>query len=102
MALWTSLSELYAKKAAEYYNRFSFRGYVGPGATREQSVFNKIEQPTFVQVLNTRQQVKAPKVDWFVVDCDNATGRWVATGKPSAKFDSRQAALANVAQRYGN
>lgn len=55
LVLWTSLSELYAETAAKNYEHFSFRGYVGPGATREQSVFNMIEQPRFVEVLNVKK-----------------------------------------------
>ena len=101
LALWTSMSELYAQKAAQYYDTFSFRGYVGQGATRDQSVFNKIEQPTFIQVLNVKKTVDAPNVDWYLVDCVQDGDRWKGSGKPSIKFASRDAALAEVKKRYG-
>jgi hypothetical protein len=101
LALWTSMSELYAQKAAQYYDAFSFRGYVGQGATRDQSVFNKIEQPTFIQVLNVKKTVDVPNVEWFVVDCVQDGDRWNGSGKPSIKFASRDAALAEVKKRYG-
>lgn len=101
LALWTAMSELYAKKAAEYYDVFSFRGYVGQGATRDQSVFNKIEQPTFIDVLNVKKTVGVPQVDWYVVDCVQDGDRWKGSGKASTKFASRDAALAEVKSRYG-
>jgi hypothetical protein len=113
LVLWTSMSELYAKTAAEYYESFDFIGFLGPTATREQSVFNKIEQPTFVEVLDVRKQVKAPHIEWFVVDCTfaaNAAGSdtyqgqkgfWNWTKKDSKQFDSRTAALADITARYG-
>lgn len=102
MALWTSMSELYAQKAAEYYDSFSFRGYVGARASRDQSVFNKIEQPTFIEVLSVKKKVSAPQVEWFVVDCvKNSDGFWEGSGRPSVPFPSRAAAVDEVKKRYG-
>jgi len=111
LVLWTSMSELYAKSAAEYYDKFTFIGFLGPTATREQSVFNKIEQPTFVEVLNVRKQVKPPHIDWYVTDCafvagsgfheyKGAKGTWVWSEKPSQKFSSRAGALEEIVKRY--
>jgi hypothetical protein len=103
LALWSSLSELYAKKAAEYFDKFKFIGFVGPGATRDQSVFNKIEQPTFVEVLNTKAQVQPPEIVWYLVDCEQADGKWTWTQKPSVALgNDRAVALAEVAKRYDN
>ena len=79
----------------------SFRGYVGQGATRDQSVFNKIEQPMFIEVLNVKKTVGVPNVDWYLVDCVQDGDRWKGTGNPSTKTASRDAALAAVTQRYG-
>ena len=103
LPLWAAMSEMYAKKAAEYYDAFSFRGYVGPGATREQSVFKQIEQPTLIQVLGAKVTVDPPKVDWFVVDCkkDN-DGSWLDAEKPPIKAGSRDEAVAEVKRRYGS
>ncbi len=104
LALWAALSEMYAQKAAEYYSSFSFVGYLGPGATRDQSVFNKIEQPTLLAVLDKKKTVPAPKIKWFVVDCNRnpANGRWEPTNNPSASFGNRGAALGEITKRYGS
>jgi hypothetical protein len=101
LALWAALSELYAKKAAEYYNMFNFVGFVGPGATRDQSVFNKIEQPTFVDVMGAKAAVRAPNISWFVVDCRQDGDRWAWTGKASTPAADRAKALAKVTELYG-
>ena len=69
LALWAAMSEMYAQKAAENYASFHFVGFLGPGSTRDQSVFNKIEQPTLLEVLTVKKTVPAPTIDWFVVDC---------------------------------
>jgi len=102
LALWASVSEMYAIKAAESYAQFKFVGYLGPGSTRDQSVFNKIEQPTFVQVLNVKKTVPAPTIDWFVVDCEQPSGstQWNWTKKPSTKSASRAEALNEIVRRY--
>jgi hypothetical protein len=100
MALWAAMSEMYAKKAAENLDKFKFVGYLGAGATREQSVFNKIEQPTFVKVANASLQV-VPKITWYVVDCVKENNYWVGSGKNPTAFPNRQAALDNIKERYG-
>ena len=102
LALWATMSELYARKAAEHFQRFRFVGFLGAGATRDQSVFNKIEQPTFIEVMGKSTQVKPPEIEWFVVDCEKGKDdRWTATGKPSTKIgNDRAAALAEVRRRY--
>lgn len=103
LPLWAAMSELYARKAAENYREFKFIGFLGAGATRDQSVFNKIEQPTFVQVLNVRERVAAPDVDWFVVDCvQGRQGRWEGSGNPSMPVASRAEGLREVNARYGS
>lgn len=102
LPLWAAMSELYAKKAAENYRTFKFIGFLGAGATRDQSVFNKIEQPTFIEVLNVRERVAAPEVEWFVVDCvERSPGRWEGSGKPSIPVSSRAEGLRLVKERYG-
>lgn len=102
LPLWAAMSELYARKAAENYRTFKFIGFLGPGATRDQSVFNKIEQPTFIEVLNVRERVDAPDVEWFVVDCvEKSPGRWEGTGDPSTSVASRAEGLRMVKERYG-
>lgn len=102
IALWAALSEMYADRAAEYYNDFEFVGFVGPGATRDQSVFNKIEQPTVIEVFSKKAKVDAPTITWFVVDCAKDGEKWKWTGNKSQKFSSREAALGEVRSRYGN
>jgi hypothetical protein len=82
--------------------KFKFIGFVGPTATRDQSVFNKIEQPTFVEVLTVRKRVAPPAIEWFVVDCEkDKDGAWQWTKKAPEKFSDRSAALAKITQRYG-
>jgi hypothetical protein len=102
LPLWAAMSEMYAEKAAESMAKFKFIGFVGPTATRDQSVFNKIEQPTFVEVLTVRKRVAPPSIEWFVVDCEkDDKGNWVWTKKAPEKFSDRSAALARITQRYG-
>jgi hypothetical protein len=98
LPLWASLSEMYAKKAAENFSKFKFVGFVGPGASRDQSVFNMIEQPTFVNSI----AVNPPTIDWFVVDClwDADARKWVPTANPPASFSNRTAAIAEITTRY--
>ena len=98
--LWAALSEMYAAKGAEHFNKFKYQGYVGPGANNEHNVFNSIEQPTLLEVLNAKATVKAPHIDWYVVLCDpNGSGWWKPNGKLK-EFDSRQAALDYIKQEY--
>ncbi len=103
LPLWGALSEMYAQKAAENFSHFKFIGFVGPGATREQSVFNMIEQPTFVSTLDGKQvPVPTPDIEWFVVDCEKSDdGKWSWTKKAPEKFSGRADALARVTARYG-
>jgi|GEM_PF-2716696 len=102
LPLWAAMSELYAKKAAENYKAFKFMGFLGQGGTREQSVFNKIEQPTFVEVMGVRKNVPPPTIKWFVVDLQKDTkGAWVTTGNPSIPVASRSAAMDELKTRYG-
>ena len=102
LPLWAAMSEMYAEKAAESMAKFKFIGFVGPTATRDQSVFNKIEQPTFVEVITVRKRVPPPSIEWFVVDCEkDDKGNWVWTKKAPEKFSDRSAALARITQRYG-
>ena len=110
--LWTALSEMYAAKGAEYMAKYKFIGFLGPGATNDNNVFNSIEQPTFIEVTTVKKQVPAPHIDWFVVDCDfapaanggatykGAKGWWNWTKKPNEHFDSRLTALASIVNRY--
>jgi hypothetical protein len=104
MLLWNSMSELYAAKAAEYYQQFKFIGFIGPGGSADTTVFVNIERPTLIQVLNVQKQVAVPPIEWYVVDCiaDNTSrSGWKGTGNPSKQFSSRPAALAEVVRRYG-
>ncbi len=103
MLLWNSMSELYARKAAENYEQFKFKGFIGPGGSRDTTVFVNIERPTLIEVLNVQKRVAVPPIQWFVVDCvADATSRtgWRGTGQPSQEFPTRQAALAEVVKRY--
>lgn len=102
LALWATMSELYAKKAAEHFAKFRFVGFLGAGATRDQSVFNKIEQPTFIEVMGKQTAVKPPEIEWYVVDCEKgADDRWAWSQKPSVRIGTdRDAALAEVRTRY--
>lgn len=114
LALWAAMSELYAKRAAESLSKFKFIGFIGPGATREQSVFNQIEQPTFVEVAQAKAAVPPPPIDWFVVQRDwaadgngratykGAQGNWIAppVNKPHLPFSTRESALAKIVELY--
>jgi hypothetical protein len=114
LALWAAMSEMYAKKAAESLSKFKFIGFVGPGATREQSVFNQIEQPVFVEVANAKAAVPTPHIDWFVVIRDwqadangratykGAKGNWIAppVKRDHLEFNTRESALAKIVELY--
>jgi hypothetical protein len=97
--LWATVSELYAQTAARYYKEFTFKGYVGPTASRDQSVFNKIEQPTLIEIFKTKKQVGAPPVAWYVVNgqvklsADGAKYEWDSTERPAISVGSRAEAL---------
>lgn len=100
LPLWAALSEAYAQKAAEHIDNFKFVGFLGPGATRDQSIFNKIEQPVFVSALKAKKQAQ-PKIAWFTVECvKNADDQWESTGK-TTKHKSRTEALAEIKSKYG-
>jgi hypothetical protein len=104
MLLWNSMSELYARKAAEYYEKFKFVGFIGPGGSADTTVFVNIERPTLIQVLNVQKQVPVPPIEWYVVDCapePSSRSGWKGTGNPSTKVSSRVAAIEEVKKRYG-
>jgi hypothetical protein len=102
LVLWSALSELYAKKAAEYFADFEFIGFVGAGATRDQSVFNKIEQPTFIQIFNAKATVPPPSIEWYVTECEPDGERWKWTGKASTRVgNDRGKAIDMVKKKYG-
>lgn len=100
--LWSAMSELYAQTAASYYDKFTFNGYVGPTATREQSVFNKIEQPTLIEIFKSKKRVDAPPTVWHVVNgeikvsADGKKYEWDNTERPAVKVGSRDEALKKV------
>lgn len=45
--LWGALSQAYAMHASNKVSGRRYLGFVGLGSSRDQSIFNKIEQPTF-------------------------------------------------------
>ena len=103
MLLWNSMSELYARKAAENYQKFKFIGFIGAGGGAETTVFVNIERPTLIQVLNVQKQVAVPDIDWRVVVCRKvATERsgYKGTGDPSIPVANRQAAVEQAKRRY--
>ena len=112
LPLWTSMSEMYAEKAAQYVDTYKFIGFLGPTGTRDQSVFNKIEQPVFINVLKSSKKA-TPHIDWYVVDCSfspNKDGNdtfkgekgWWNWNKAKAheKFTERSEAQARIVTRY--
>jgi hypothetical protein len=70
--MWASLSKAYAQHAAEQIESAEYRGFVGDGASNQHSIFNKIEQPQFVSMLNAKQKAKL-KLTWYAVASDRAT-----------------------------
>ena len=70
--MWASLSRAYAVHAAKAFAHAEYRGFVGLGATNDQSIFNKIEQPTFVGMLDEKQKA-ALHVTWYAVSGDPKT-----------------------------
>jgi len=103
MLLWNSMSELYARKAAEYYQKFKFIGFIGPGGAADTTVFVNIERPTLIQVLNVEKRVAVPDIDWRVVVCrkkESERSGYEGTGAPSISVPSRMEAVAEVKRRY--
>jgi hypothetical protein len=103
MVLWTSMSELYARKAAEHYQEFKFQGFMGPGSTKATTVWANIERPTLIQVLNVEKSVPIPEITWFVVQCDQSRDKksWIWNESKSKQFPSRAAAEEEVTKKYG-
>lgn len=104
IVLWSAISELFARKAAENLESFKFKGFVGPGSTKENTVFNAIEKPVMISVLDAKGKVE-PDITWYVVDCEEQTpgsGRWNWTKKKSSACKSRNEALKEVKDRYGS
>ncbi len=67
--LWAALSRAYATEAAKNVTQKEFRGFVGQGSSAEASIFNKVEQPQFVSMLDQKQQA-ALKMTWYAVAVD--------------------------------
>ncbi len=115
MILWTSMSEMYARKAAENYAEFSFLGYMGPGATKETTVWKNIEQPALIEVLNVQKQLPVPKVRWFVCRTSwtasptgrdtnkktGETGTWTGLSDAPDEMGTRLLAEAECIKRWG-
>jgi hypothetical protein len=100
--VWNSISELYARKAAENLESFKFKGFLGPGSSKDNTVFNNIEKPVMISVLEARAKVE-PDIIWYVVDCEEeAPGRWTWSKKRSTAYKSRAEALKEVKDRYGS
>jgi hypothetical protein len=70
--MWASLSKAYATHAAANVGKAAYRGFVGMGSSAEQSIFNKIEQPQFVGMLNEKAKATV-RVDWYAVAGDPKT-----------------------------
>ncbi|HMA50757.1 MAG TPA: hypothetical protein VKP60_13450, partial [Magnetospirillaceae bacterium] len=103
MLLWNSMSELYARKAAENYEKFKFIGFIGAGGSAETTVFVNIERPTLIQVLNVEKRVGVPPIEWRVVMCrkkESERSGYEGTGDPSITVANRQAAVEEVKRRY--
>ena len=104
IVLWSAISELFARKAAENLGSFKFKGFVGPGSSKENTVFNAIEKPVMISVLDAKGKVE-PDITWYVVDCEEqpaGSGRWNWTKKKSTAYKSRGDALKGVKDRYGS
>jgi len=103
MLLWNSMSELYARKAAENYEKFKFIGFIGAGGAAETTVFVNIERPTLIEVLNVQKRVAVPPIEWRVVVCrkkESERSGYEGTGDPSITVANRQAAIDEVKRRY--
>jgi hypothetical protein len=64
--MWAALSRAYASAAAKNVEQKTYRGFVGPGSSNEESIFHKVEQPTFAGMLDQKQQANI-KVSWHAV-----------------------------------
>jgi hypothetical protein len=64
--MWASLSRAYATAAAKNVEQKTYKGFVGLGSAAEASIFNKIEQPQFVSMLDQKQAANI-KVTWHAV-----------------------------------
>ena len=70
--LWASLSRAYASHAAQHVGEAKYAGFVGLGSSAEQSIFNKIEQPQFVSMLDAKAKANL-HIDWYAVAGDPKT-----------------------------
>lgn len=97
MAVWTSLSNAYASTAAKYRSEFKFRGYVGIGGTREQNVWNMVEKPALMRVLNVEMPAVVNGVDWYVANMkwNFDKNEWERVG-PSFSVPNREAVAAKL------
>jgi hypothetical protein len=69
--MWAALSRAYATHAAKDAESKTYRGFVGKGSAAEQSIFNKVEQPQFAQMLDQRVAATV-KITWYAVAYDPA------------------------------
>ena len=97
--LWGTLSEIYAKKAAEYHSHLEFKGYVGPRANMQQNIFNMIESPTVNQIGNSKFNRKFD-IQWYVVDCVKDEKGWWQRSGTTTKVNSREEAMEILQKRY--
>jgi hypothetical protein len=67
--MWASLSKAYATHAAKDAASKTYRGFVGRGSSQEASIFNQVEQPQFVSMLNDKEQATL-KITWYSVAQD--------------------------------
>ena len=67
--LWASLSKAYATHAAQHVGEAQYSGFVGLGSSADQSIFNKIEQPQFVSMLDEKAKASL-HVSWYAVAGD--------------------------------
>ena len=67
--MWAALSKAYAAEAANNVERKDYRGFVGQGSSAEASIFNQVEQPQFVGMLNEKQKASL-KLVWYAVALD--------------------------------
>jgi hypothetical protein len=70
MQMWASLSKAYATHAAKAAEHGAqYRGFVGAGSGNEQSIFNQIEQPQFLGMLDQKQAASL-KITWYACAYD--------------------------------
>ncbi|MCU1279403.1 MAG: hypothetical protein JWM53_2949, partial [bacterium] len=67
--MWASLSRAYATHAAKDAEQKTYRGFVGKGSSAEQSIFNKVEQPQFMGMLDQKAQASL-KITWYACAAD--------------------------------